>query len=189
LLRDYALTTTKQMGYMRLRSDARRRFPDSTCFGSDQVHAKHAKQCNSFDTASTIRVFAIYLRHRTRQPKGVVMTHMAICCKKSDSVGVETSENGVVTWLRLSRPWVLIGNMMHSIWAGATWFHLPPLSFFATGRCRGIGDFTLALLSAPNFCSTLRVNKYTSNCVVDLLLGVALMALSSRYAMHLERFV
>ena len=158
-----ALTTTKQMADMRLAIDVSPALSRLNMLCSDQVHASYAAELISVPIRRDTIAFLQYTSGSTGQPKGVVVTHGNLLQNEfMIQSAVETTEDTViVTWLPIYHDMGLIGNMLHSIWLGATCVFMPPLSFLQQPIrwLSAISRFGAYLSGGPNFGYDLCVNK------------------------------
>ncbi|MES2355688.1 MAG: fatty acyl-AMP ligase [Pseudomonadota bacterium] len=167
-----ALTTTKQLGDMRLAIDVSPALSRLNMLCSDQVHASHANELLSVPIQRDTIAFLQYTSGSTGQPKGVVVTHGNLLQNEFmiQSAVETTEETAIVTWLPIYHDMGLIGNMLHSIWLGATCVFMPPLSFLQQPIrwLSAISRFRAYLSGGPNFGYDLCVNKINDEQIASL---------------------
>lgn len=140
-------------------------FADLRWITIDQADAFAPEAWTDPDLAPDDIAFIQYTSGSTSAPKGVLITHRNFLANlaMASAAYTLTSESIFACWLPLYHDMGLVGNLLNSVWLGATAMLMPPHAFLKKPvRWLQLMSRTRATVSAaPNFAYDLAVRKIT----------------------------
>jgi acyl-CoA synthetase (AMP-forming)/AMP-acid ligase II/acyl carrier protein len=135
------------------------------CIATDNVPADSAREWRGPELGNENLAFIQYTSGSISAPKGVMVSHGNLMHNQRlmhQAFG-QSRNSVIVGWLPLYHDMGLIGNVIHSLYAGASCVLMSPMAFMQkpVRWLRAISDYGATTSGGPNFAYDLCVRKVT----------------------------
>lgn len=181
---DTILTTSKHLEYVQSQIEGLSVFNDVNIILIDDLSSDASVCANWVDPQAKAcdLAFLQYTSGSTGDPKGVMVSHENLLHNQflMKEAYQHSHETVIVSWLPLYHDMGLIGNVLHTLYLGATCYLMTPVAFLQKPFrwLKAISDYQAHSSFAPNFAYQMCLDKVTEEQCSQLDLSSWKMALN-----------